>query len=132
MIVPNPGSDEAINQGCICPVIDNGRGSEELGRIRGFYYTVGCLVHDKDTDAKIKDAPLTIDETLDTYWDRIKQGDELITTIQKDTKKQIEQFMTDARVDELERIIRGYHSTSHLMDTRELTERIVYLEETNK
>lgn len=23
---PNPGSDEAIDQGCTCPVLDNGRG----------------------------------------------------------------------------------------------------------
>ena len=43
---PNPGSDTAIGHGCTCPVLDNGRGSEELGRIRGFYYTVGCPVHD--------------------------------------------------------------------------------------
>lgn len=24
--VPNPGSDEAINRGCICAVLDNGHG----------------------------------------------------------------------------------------------------------
>ena len=30
--VPNPGSDEAIKQGCRCPVIDNGHGT-------GYYTT---------------------------------------------------------------------------------------------
>nr|DAE07572.1 MAG TPA: hypothetical protein [Podoviridae sp. ctnCN2] len=25
-ITPNPGSDEAIEQGCICPVLDNNHG----------------------------------------------------------------------------------------------------------
>ena len=30
--VPNPGSDEAIEQGCRCPVIDNGHGT-------GYYTT---------------------------------------------------------------------------------------------
>ena len=50
MSKPNPGSDTAIEQGCTCPVLDNGRGSEELGRIRGFYYTVGCPVHDTQED----------------------------------------------------------------------------------
>ena len=44
---PNPGSDEAIKQGCTCPVLDNGHGSDELGRIRGFWITEGCPLHDK-------------------------------------------------------------------------------------
>lgn len=26
-MTPNPGSDEAVAQGCTCPVIDNARGS---------------------------------------------------------------------------------------------------------
>lgn len=47
---PNPGSDEAIKQGCTCPVLDNGRGNPELGRIRGFWIVDGCPVH---TDSKL-------------------------------------------------------------------------------
>lgn len=43
---PNPGSDEALDQGCICATLDNGRGDEELGRIRGSYITEGCPLHD--------------------------------------------------------------------------------------
>lgn len=26
MSAPNPGSDEALDQGCTCPVLDNGHG----------------------------------------------------------------------------------------------------------
>lgn len=44
--VPNPGSDEALDQGCTCAVLDNGHGSEELGKIRGFWITGGCPLHD--------------------------------------------------------------------------------------
>lgn len=38
----NPGSDEAIDVGCICPVMDNGHGRRTDGR---FVYVVGCPVH---------------------------------------------------------------------------------------
>ena len=47
----NPGSDEAIEHGCTCPVLDNGHGSDVIGDTRGFIYTAGCPVHD---DAIIK------------------------------------------------------------------------------
>jgi hypothetical protein len=41
---PNPGSVEARDLGCICPVLDNELGNEELtGGM--FYITKGCLVH---------------------------------------------------------------------------------------
>jgi hypothetical protein len=42
---PNPGSSEAIKQGCECPVMDNWRGSDELGRVRGFVVREGCPLH---------------------------------------------------------------------------------------
>lgn len=29
--VPNPGSDEAVEQGCTCPVLDNARGRGAWG-----------------------------------------------------------------------------------------------------
>ena len=47
MSKPNPGSDTAIEQGCTCPVLDNARGNDELGRIRGFYIAEGCPLHDE-------------------------------------------------------------------------------------
>jgi hypothetical protein len=43
----NPGSDESIKKGCTCPVLDNGRGNEELGRIRGFWIDQDCPIHGK-------------------------------------------------------------------------------------
>jgi len=42
---PNPGSDAAIALGCICPVMDNGRGRGAMG-IKGlFWYSAQCPVH---------------------------------------------------------------------------------------
>lgn len=44
--VPNPGSDEAIELGCACPVLENAHGREgTLSRIRGWIIRVGCPVH---------------------------------------------------------------------------------------
>lgn len=45
----NPGSDEAIDAGCTCPVIDNGRGEGYHAypgkKTREFVFTSGCPVH---------------------------------------------------------------------------------------
>lgn len=43
--LPNPGSNEAVQQGCLCPVLDNRHGDDELGRTRGFWINGGCPVH---------------------------------------------------------------------------------------
>jgi hypothetical protein len=46
---PLPGSDAALEAGCKCPVIDNGRGNLSLARDRGgWIFTVGCPIHDPD------------------------------------------------------------------------------------
>lgn len=42
---PNPGSDEAIAQGCTCPVWDNGRGRGYMGQPGIFVMTAGCPLH---------------------------------------------------------------------------------------
>lgn len=42
--VPNPGSDEAVRQGCSCPVLDNARGLGWLGSGQ-FWISLGCPVH---------------------------------------------------------------------------------------
>lgn len=49
---PNPGSDEAVEQGCTCPRMDNGygKGSAEL-RSGEFWITQGCPVHDRGEGA---------------------------------------------------------------------------------
>lgn len=41
----NPGSDEAIDQGCTCPVIDNGHGRGSY--YGGFVIDSGCKLHGK-------------------------------------------------------------------------------------
>ena len=45
---PNPGSDEAIRQGCICPVLDNrhGKGAFDFGD-GNFWITEGCPLQNK-------------------------------------------------------------------------------------
>lgn len=43
--VPNPGSNEAIQQGCLCPVLDNCRGRGYRG-VPGLYvYSEDCPLH---------------------------------------------------------------------------------------
>lgn len=52
---PNPGSDEAIEQGCTCPVLDNGHGRGAWTDDKGgelFWITSGCPLHDKPKEAK--------------------------------------------------------------------------------
>ena len=48
---PNPGSAEAIDLGCTCPVIDNSYGAGS-GRLNddgtvAFWITEGCPLHDE-------------------------------------------------------------------------------------
>ena len=47
-VIPNPGSDEAIKEGCTCPVLDNyhGRGFFIDGK-RCFYISETCPVHNE-------------------------------------------------------------------------------------
>ena len=42
---PNPGSDEAVEQGCTCPRMDNGYGKGYMGMEGVFVYTENCPVH---------------------------------------------------------------------------------------
>ena len=42
---PNPGSDEAVAQGCSCPVLDNGRGKGAYGRSDQFWIAENCTLH---------------------------------------------------------------------------------------
>lgn len=44
---PNPGSDEAIKQGCKCPVLDNnhGRGIAGFDGDVMFWYNGNCPLH---------------------------------------------------------------------------------------
>ena len=55
--IPNPGSIEAIDLGCICPRMDNSSGSGAF-IIDGepqFWYTLGCPIHITEIEAIEKD-----------------------------------------------------------------------------
>lgn len=46
VIKPYPGTQEAIDAGCICPVFDNSHGKGAFGDPKlGFYITEGCPIH---------------------------------------------------------------------------------------
>lgn len=52
MNTPNPGSPEAIKQGCLCPVIDNAHGKGYLGGVKDpetgetvFVWRADCPLH---------------------------------------------------------------------------------------
>ena len=44
--LPNPGSQEAIDSGCGCPVLDNCRGKGCYCDGKTFIIVVGCPLHD--------------------------------------------------------------------------------------
>lgn len=43
--IPNPGSDEAIDLGCSCPIMDNSYGEGYMGMEDVFVYNAGCSLH---------------------------------------------------------------------------------------
>lgn len=45
---PNPGSDRAVELGCTCPVLDNGRGRGYMGQPGIFVFNAGCPLHGFD------------------------------------------------------------------------------------
>jgi hypothetical protein len=49
---PNPGSDEAVKKGCVCPVLDNeygaGCGWKGEDGTPLFWVTEGCPLHGKE------------------------------------------------------------------------------------
>ena len=43
--IPNPGTQDAIAQGCKCPVLDNNRGRGYVGMATFFIYSAECPIH---------------------------------------------------------------------------------------
>lgn len=43
--VPTPGSKEAVDQGCTCPVFDNAKGRGYLGIAGIFVFSETCPLH---------------------------------------------------------------------------------------
>lgn len=50
----NPGSPEAVANGCTCPVLDNGRGRlpADVVEHRGWVINAGCPLHDVRTPTR--------------------------------------------------------------------------------
>lgn len=47
--IPNPGSDEALSQGCRCPVLDNAHGRGYMGVKGDFAKREDCPLHGRHT-----------------------------------------------------------------------------------
>lgn len=45
---PKPGSNEALEMGCTCPVMDNAHGRGFRGNPDHFVYNKMCPIHDVD------------------------------------------------------------------------------------
>ena len=43
--IPNPGSDEAIAQNCLCPINDNHKGTGAYGKDGVFWMNIECPLH---------------------------------------------------------------------------------------
>lgn len=52
---PNPGSDAAVERGCTCPVMDNGRGRFPPYSPDGWWITGGCPLHDPNVPRDVAD-----------------------------------------------------------------------------
>lgn len=50
-----PGSNEAIDAGCTCPVLDNSHGKGYLGQKDVYVMTEGCPLHWPDESIKLPD-----------------------------------------------------------------------------
>ena len=57
MTKPNPGSDEAIDQGCTCSVLDNahGRGYLGDGDKYGWWSNASCPLHNEEKEERRND-----------------------------------------------------------------------------
>lgn len=52
---PNPGSNEALNKGCTCPVLDNGHGKGVQTDSDGkpmFWINEHCPLHNQPAESK--------------------------------------------------------------------------------
>lgn len=69
-MTPNPGSDEARDEGCLCAVLDNNHGRFPPFDPDGWWITIGCPVHSPvgnqvvDTKRPKADAPSVWDEVV--------------------------------------------------------------------
>lgn len=51
-VKPNPGTQEAQDKNCICPVIDNHYGKGRFGNEEVFIYNTECQLHTAEIEIK--------------------------------------------------------------------------------
>ena len=51
----NPGSYEAIEEGCTCPVLDNNHGRGYMGMEDVFVYNADCPMHGPEAEERNKE-----------------------------------------------------------------------------
>jgi hypothetical protein len=51
VMTPNPGSDEALDLGCLCAILDNNHGKYPPWPPDGWWITASCPVHAKENNA---------------------------------------------------------------------------------
>lgn len=81
---PKPGSDEAVKQGCTCPVGDNSRGKGWMGIEGVFWQNENCKLHGKEKvimsdrfkfrawDAELKEMVTENDVDMSVYQGELK------------------------------------------------------------
>ena len=47
--IPDPATEEAIEMGCTCPVMDNNYGKGYMGMEGVFVFNMGCPIHGEDS-----------------------------------------------------------------------------------
>ena len=50
----NPGSDEAIDAGCTCAILDNGHGNGYMGQKGIFVMSSNCPIHGEECKKNIE------------------------------------------------------------------------------
>ena len=61
--IPNPGSKEAIRQGCVCPILDNAHG-QGIKNGTQFWINSECPIHGKEAYNKAIESIPKIEESI--------------------------------------------------------------------
>lgn len=81
MPIPNPGSLEAIEHGCICPRMDNrnGLGVYEVNGKPVFWYSSDCPVHMRAVNVAIDNEHFTqLNKDIKKIREKVKETEESI------------------------------------------------------
>ena len=92
-MIPNPGTQEAIDEGCICPTMDNEYGRGYMGIEGIFVHRLDCPVHTLEFEsekkmnlsenARLKDSIGKLKAELETYRERHRDAKSNFATIQR-------------------------------------------------